>query len=120
MKSELPGKFSTFTHRLFKFIKNVALKQSPPFFLVSFPLGGFFNCRTFQGSIEPTAIATSLLPHTLEGGEPWMGWWGPGVLGKLSPSSGTSTVRFSPNHPGPRGLSLVLWDLTYVSDSFHN
>ena len=61
---------------------------------------------------NPTAIATSLLPHTLEGAEPWMGWCGLAVSGNLSPISGTSTVCRSPNHPKPRGLSLVLRDLT--------
>ena len=56
MKSELLGKLSTFTCKLFKFIKSVALKQSFFFFfffLVSLPLGGFFNCRAFHGSREP-------------------------------------------------------------------
>lgn len=40
--------------------------------------------------------------------------------GNLTSSSGTSTVRFLANHPRPAGLSLVLWDLTYMSDSFKN
>ena len=68
MKSELLGKFSTFTRKLFKFSKNVALKQSPFFFFsVSLPLEASLIAELFMVPESPTAIATSLLPHTLEG-----------------------------------------------------
>lgn len=65
---------------------------------------------------SPAAPAASLCPCVLRRSKAR----GRGVSRNLTSSSGTSSVCLLANQPRPVGLSLVLWDLTYMSDVFKN
>lgn len=69
---------------------------------------------------SPAAPATSLCPCVLQRSKAQDGGVGGCVSRNLTSSSGTSSVCLLANQPRPVGLSLVLWDWTYMSDAFKN